>query len=94
MPSKFLPFLEKREFFEFMLGEFAIRINIENDNVVSSQAKHLSDMAYKPLEEFLRIKPDISKEVLEQGSKLFLNPDVASAVTSSSNTLENIFSVV
>ena len=94
VPSIFLPFLEKKEFFEFILGEFTVRLNVINGNVVSSEAKHLSDMTYQSLEDLLTNKQDFSKEVMNQTSKLYLDPEVASAVVTHCETLSSVFSGV
>jgi hypothetical protein len=74
VPCKFLPFLEKEEFFEFILGEFTIRLKVNNGNVIFSEAKNLSEMCYKPLEDLLNSKSDVTKDIVEQTSSLFLDP--------------------
>ena len=86
--------MEKKEFLEFILGEFTIRLKIKNGDVVSSEAKHLSDMIYRPLEDLLNSKSGLSKEVLDQTSSLFSDPELAHTVASQSETLGNVFSVL
>ena len=93
VPSKLFSFFEKQEFIEFILGEFTIRLKIKNGNVIFSEAKHLSDMGYRPLEELLSTKLNFSKEVINQGNSLLSNPEVIATATQS-EALNSVFSVI
>jgi hypothetical protein len=93
VPYKFLNFFEKQEFLEFILGEFTIRLKIKNGNVIFSEGKHLSDMIYRPLEELLSTKSNLSTEVMNQGSSLLSNPELIATATNG-EALNSVFSVI
>lgn len=86
--------MEKKEFFEFILGEFTIRLKVKNGNIVLSEAKHISDMVYSPLEDLLHTKPDFSKEVINETSSLFLDAETAISTVNHMETLSSVFSVI
>jgi len=75
------------------LGEFTIRLKIKNGNVIFSEGKHLSDMIYRPLEELLSTKSNLSTEVMNQGSSLLSNPELIATATNS-EALNSLFSVI
>ena len=86
IPLDWLPYLKKNSFFECILGEYSLRINISGKTVSSIEGKHLEDLSYQPLEELLRKSTSAAADILAGASKVLSVGDPSSSSNSVAST--------
>jgi len=69
IPLDWLPYINQKNFFECILGEFTIRFNISGKKVDKIEAKHLEDLCYKPLEDILSSNSSVCKNLVRDATE-------------------------
>lgn len=108
LPYDLIPLLKKSKAFEVILGDYTLRLTTAGKNVQSIEAKHLEDTTYKPLEQVLQQNNSAVKDITtnatqtllestessEIASRLYLDPDVADAVTTVADSVQTVLNVI
>lgn len=106
LPLGWVPFLKKSDFFECILGDYTLRINLSSNKINSIQAKHINELGYKPLEDVLEKSGDISGHLISNATRLLVDvkiPDetaqkvtekVVEKATGSTGSMESLESLI
>ena len=70
IPIDWLPFMNQKNFFECILGDYTLRFNISGKTVDSVEVKHIEDLSYKPLEDILNKHPSACENLLTEATEV------------------------